>query len=263
VLINQEARRLAEAIPPSEVEDAYEKLIEQHGGEDEFYTQNGVSRAQEGEVKADIAHRLRVERVLESAYEGVQEPSDKDVKQFYGERKDEFMVPERIGVAHVVRHIDATTDPATARAEIEKAKQELDAGADFAEVAAKYSDCADNGGDLGVFPRGQMVEEFEHVVFTMAVGTTSGIFPSRFGFHIAHVYDRQPAAPQPLDDIRDQVVEHLREERRREAVEAYIDTLRQKATIEDTPEPEPEAAPETGAPEPVPDAVEPAEDAEA
>lgn len=249
VLINQEARRAAEPIPPKEIEEEYERLVQEHGGEDEFYEHSGLSRVQEGEVKADIEHRLRVERLLDGARARLKDPTDQEVAAYYEERKDEFMVPEQVGVAHIVKHIDASTDPAAARAELEKAKQELDDGADFATVAERYSDCPDSGGDLGLFSRGQMVEEFEHVVFTMPPGTVTDIFPSRFGFHIARVYDRQPAAPQPFEEIREQVVELLKEDRRREAVEAFIDGLREKATLEETQEPEePAETEEAGTP---------------
>ncbi len=238
VLINQEARRREEPVSPKEVEETYQQLMEQAGGEDEFYRQHDLTRADEGEVKADIEHHKRVEKLLETACDHLEEPTDEDIRAFYEEHKDDFMMPETVGVAHVVKHIDATTDPVAARKTLEQAKVELDAGADFAEVAEKYSDCPDNGGDLGHFPKGQMVEEFEHVIFTVPVDTVTDIFPTRFGFHIAKVYDHRPPAPQPLDEIRDQVADALRDDRRREAVEAFVDTLREQATIEETEEPD-------------------------
>jgi len=74
----------------------------------------------------------------------------------------------------------------TAEAEIARLKGEIDGGADFADVARRNSDCpsGQRGGDLGQFGRGQMVREFEDAVFGLAVGETSGVVETPFGYHL-------------------------------------------------------------------------------
>ena len=66
--------------------------------------------------------------------------------------------------------------------------KELEAGANFADLARKYSECPSKvqGGDLGQFGRGQMVPIFEHASFALPVGSVSSIIPTQFGFHIIH-----------------------------------------------------------------------------
>jgi parvulin-like peptidyl-prolyl isomerase len=73
-----------------------------------------------------------------------------------------------------------------ARAEIEAIKGEIDAGGDFADIAAEYSDCpsARDGGDLGSFGRGMMVAEFEHAAFALPIGEVSGVVETPFGYHL-------------------------------------------------------------------------------
>jgi parvulin-like peptidyl-prolyl isomerase len=59
-------------------------------------------------------------------------------------------------------------------------------GQDFAQLAAKYSKCPSgrNGGDLGFFQRGQMVQPFEDATYNLDVGTTSGPVQTQFGYHL-------------------------------------------------------------------------------
>ena len=98
---------------------------------------------------------------------------------------------------------------------------------------SKYSDCADSGGDLGYVTRGQLVEEFEDVVFNLNIGQVSDIFRTRFGFHIAKLYDRRPPAIPPLKEVKDQIVEQVVEQKREQALGEYLDALRSKATVEE------------------------------
>jgi parvulin-like peptidyl-prolyl isomerase len=81
--------------------------------------------------------------------------------------------------------------------------------------------------------RGQMVEEFEDVIFNLGVGQVSDIFRTRFGFHIAKVYAREPAAVAALEDVKGRITELLSEQIRSEAIDNFIDGLRNEAKIEE------------------------------
>lgn len=71
-------------------------------------------------------------------------------------------------------------------------KQQIADGADFAAVAAEHSSCPSgrNGGDLGSFGRGQMVPEFDQVVFNDEVGVVHGPVKTQFGYHLLEVQSR-------------------------------------------------------------------------
>jgi len=79
-----------------------------------------------------------------------------------------------------------------AEEECNNLKAEIEAGADFAEVAKKHSKCpsGQQGGALGEFSPGQMVKEFDDVVFTGDVGKVLGPVKTQFGYHLIEVTDR-------------------------------------------------------------------------
>ncbi|TVM04301.1 MAG: hypothetical protein CV087_01300 [Candidatus Brocadia sp. WS118] len=120
-----------------------------------------------------------------------------------------------------------------ARAKIESIKKELDEGADFAELAKKYSDCptGKTGGELGSFPRhGIMVEEFSKAAFATDVGKVSDPVKTEFGYHLIKVTAKTP----PKDVSFSQVKDKVREELIALEMNATIKYLKEKANIEIT-----------------------------
>ena len=71
-------------------------------------------------------------------------------------------------------------------------KNQIDEGADFAELAKKHSSCpsGQKGGDLGEFSPGMMVKEFDEVVFSAEVSVVQGPVKTQFGYHLLEVTDR-------------------------------------------------------------------------
>ncbi len=85
------------------------------------------------------------------------------------------------------RHILVKTEE-----ECEALKSEIEGGADFAEIAKKHSSCPSGrqGGDLGEFGPGQMVKEFDEVVFSGALNTVHGPVKTQFGYHLLEITKR-------------------------------------------------------------------------
>ena len=78
------------------------------------------------------------------------------------------------------------------KAKCEELKKEIESGADFGDVARQHSTCPSGrqGGDLGEFGPGQMVREFDEVVFSGALNTVLGPVQTQFGFHLLEVTSR-------------------------------------------------------------------------
>ena len=71
-------------------------------------------------------------------------------------------------------------------------KNQIDAGADFAELAREHSSCpsGQKGGDLGEFDPGMMVKEFDEVVFSAEISIVQGPVKTKFGYHLLEVTER-------------------------------------------------------------------------
>ena len=76
--------------------------------------------------------------------------------------------------------------------ECEDLKQQIEDGTDFAEAAQQHSKCpsGQQGGNLGEFSPGQMVQEFDQVVFSQEVGKVHGPVQTQFGFHLIEITSR-------------------------------------------------------------------------
>ena len=85
------------------------------------------------------------------------------------------------------RHILVET-----REQCESIKAEIEAGADFAELAKKHSQCpsGQSGGDLGEFSPGQTVKEFDDVVFSADLEKVHGPIQTQFGYHLIEITSR-------------------------------------------------------------------------
>jgi peptidyl-prolyl cis-trans isomerase C len=85
------------------------------------------------------------------------------------------------------RHILVATE-----AECLRLKTEIESGKDFVQIAKAHSQCPSGkrGGELGEFSRGQMVPEFDQVVFTKEVGKVHGPVKTQFGYHLVEVTKR-------------------------------------------------------------------------
>ncbi len=175
--------------------------------------------------------QIRLSRLLERITADVRRPSEHEVELYYQTHRLEFDAPERIHCRHIVKNVPET-DPEAALACIREAAAELQRGVSFSEVANRYSDCGAKGGELGWFPSGVMVEEFDNVVFSLKQGETSPVFETPFGFHIVLVVDRRPGGVRPFAEVREALAAELYNRRRQQAISAFVKGLWARAEIQ-------------------------------
>ena len=101
---------------------------------------------------------------------------------------------ETVDASHILFKVDDAAKDAEVKAKAEDILKQIRAGADFGELAQLYSDdsgSSERGGNLGPFPRGRMVREFETVAFSLQPGQVSDLVRTQFGYHIIKVLQHE------------------------------------------------------------------------
>lgn len=192
--------------------------------------QRGISEEQ---FRREFSDDIRVRKLIEQATEDAVAISDSDVQSFYEENQEQFKQPELATARHLLVAVKDDRDKEAMREKANALRARLVAGEDFAALVSAETD--DPGsketGGIYTFPRGQMVPEFENAAFTQEIGEIGDLVETRFGFHIIKVEKREPARDIPLDEVRSNVVSYLRNRKAPDAVQEYLNGLRQKAEI--------------------------------
>ncbi len=156
------------------------------------------------ELQEEISRALALSKYLETSV------SDADKKSYFDANKDAFN-GARVKASHVLidtRNLKTDAEKEEAKKMIGTVKMEIDKGADFAEMAKKYSNCpsAEKGGDIGFFQRkGSIVEDFAKVAFAMQVGEISEPVKTQFGYHIIKVTEKEEGKEVSYEDVSDMV----------------------------------------------------------
>ena len=155
---------------------------------------------------------------------GITVPAE-EVRAQYEARRKEFSMPEERRASHILltwEKDDKGQPKADGKAQALKLAETLMrevANADAAKFAAaarthsKDPGSAQQGGDLGFFPRGQMVKPFEEAAFSMKPGEVKGPIETDFGVHILRLAEIKPERVKPFEEVRAQVEADLKQQR--------------------------------------------------
>lgn len=141
-------------------------------------------------------------------------PSDPDVQAYYDNNLDRYTEEVDLRVSHILLRTQ-DQELADVQAQAESIAAEARGGADFAELARRYSEdegTREAGGDLGRITRGQMVPEFEGAAFALEQDEVSDPVTSMFGVHVIKATEKTGGATQTLDEVRDAIVDLLQQE---------------------------------------------------
>jgi len=159
----------------------------------------------------DLKTRLEDQSLLQKVQKKVMdsiEISDADMKAYYEDpkNKQQFIASETVEARHVFN---------TSKAKVLAAQKLLeadDSDANWKAVAAKYSmdpGSKDKGGNLGAFPKGRMMPEFEKVAFGIKPGTLSAPVKTQFGWHVIEVLKKNPPAKVSYEQAKSTIKKQL------------------------------------------------------
>jgi len=182
--------------------DAYKDKVEKSDAKlTSFFEENKAKYQTAPQVKIKYLQFLLADFNQDSA------PAEEEISKYYQSNVDKYTMPERRKARHILiktAATDSAEQKAAKRKKIDEIAEKIKAGEDFAELAKKNSEdtSAKQGGDLGLFGRGQMVKPFEDAVFAMKEGQTSDVVETTFGLHLIKLEKIEAAKTQSLDEVK-------------------------------------------------------------
>lgn len=233
-LLNQESRRRFPSVPEEDITARLNKLIDEAGGETQFYMNIGMPSRDEAVIRENVAGGVRLDKTLQAVYAPEPDPTEAELKACYEANLKHYMTEEEIKASHITKGLQGATSRQEIYQTMRELRSELLAGADFAKLAEEHRADEQQQVDLGWFKRGEFMEEFETIAFSMGEGEISPVFTTQLGFHICTVTGRKPSVARPFDEVRDAVKERFIEEYRDKKFNALLEELKATAKIEDT-----------------------------
>jgi hypothetical protein len=184
-----------------------------HLGEADREERLGLQRLTRSDVRGGIQSALEDEAFLKTRFQAIPEEA---ARAWYKAHARELRVPTLHRVSHIFlsRHGGKKPDRS---AEMQRIHRELQNGASFAALAARYSEDARSktqGGDLGWFTAGRMPEDFMKEVVKLRAGAASGPVETRLGWHVLLVTERREPRVPAFEEVREEILALLDHERR-------------------------------------------------
>ncbi len=177
-------------------------------------------------IKKELAIQVWQKRELDKV-----KVSDKELKSYYDNNKEEFNEKESVHARHIL-----VKEKSEALAIIDELKP-LKAKAlqeKFIELAKSKSTgpSGPKGGDLGFFAQGQMVPEFNDKVFSMKVGTvTDTPVKTQFGYHVIYLQEKKDKTTRSFAEVKSFIEQRLKMEKFKTYIQTKMKELEKQATI--------------------------------
>lgn len=213
----QEADDLGVNITDKQIEDRLTQIKKQYfGGKDSRYKaqlkQQGIT---EDQVRDDIESQLVSEQIFNKITTDVK-VTDADLRKYYNDHKSQYSVPEQRVIAHILVKKKSLAD---------QLYQQIQAGANFAKLAKKYSKDPGSkaqGGKLTI-SKGQTVAPFDQTAFLMHTGQVSHPVKTEFGYHIIKaIGEITPAKTTPYKDVKESIRQQLIQQRKNDAMTKWV-----------------------------------------
>jgi peptidyl-prolyl cis-trans isomerase D len=188
---------------------------------------------EEHKVELRIPEQRVVDYLLldQNALRDTIELSEDELFDYYEANPDEFAQEEQVRARHILLQVGSERTEQQAEEQMLAIRGRLEAGEDFAALATELSDDPGSkaqGGDLGLFARGQMIAEFEEAAFNAQPGEVVGPVRTNFGYHLIRVEERRDAGSTSFTDSQEQIRSRLLAQRAQDLAESKATELAER-----------------------------------
>jgi peptidyl-prolyl cis-trans isomerase SurA len=190
------------------------------------------------DFKSNICNQIITQDVMRQEVGSTIQITPGETRQYYAQHEQDYVQPESVHLDEILisTGADGAEDAqkvAAAKTKAEDIEARLHAGGDFSQLARSFSDgpTAAGGGDLGDYKRGQLPQELEEKTFSLKPGEWTDPILTRQGWIILKVTQHTAAGPAPYKDVQDQVADALYMSRMEPAIRAYLNKMRDTASI--------------------------------
>jgi len=232
-----EARKLSVQVADEEVEERISKLRDSYDNEEEFM----AALREAGESLSDLREKTRKQfMALKLANEKLRlleeeiVVSEDSILRYYQDNIEEYERPERVRVRQIFILSRASTDERDrALARLEELRIEIEAGADFADLAKLHSQApgAEEGGIIGWQERGDLVPALDEPAFSLQEGVTSEVLETAGGVHLLRVDERQEASYATFEEVRLMIEPRILAELAEDRYDKWLGDLRRRSSV--------------------------------
>lgn len=234
VLLNQEALKRFPTIAEEDITERLNRLIEEAGGETQFYMNIGMPYKDEAVVRENVKGGVRLDKMLGEVYGPEADYTEEELKAAYDKDQQLYMTEEMIQAAHITQGLQSAQSRTEVYQLMRDLRRQLLAGADFMKLAEENRADEQQQIDLGWFKRGEFMEEFEVIAFSLNEGEISPVFTTQLGYHLCTLLGRKAPEPIPFPAVREAVRQRLLEANKDTKFNEFIAELKKTAKIEDT-----------------------------
>ncbi|MRR55916.1 MAG: peptidylprolyl isomerase [Deltaproteobacteria bacterium] len=237
-LIEQKVKELDIRVSDEEVRQAIEDVKKTNSISEENLVAALAARGITfDEYKVQLKDQLERLRLISLEVRSKIQVSEKEIQDYFSAHAGNYQVDEAFHARQIFLAVPAAATEDQQKRILEKAEKvlrEAKSGADFSELAKKYSDdpSGKEGGDLGFLNKGELLPEFEKVLISMRVGEVSGLVRTSAGIHIIKLVDYREGKTQSLDSAKREVEDLLYKQKSEERFSQWLDGLRKNAAIE-------------------------------
>ncbi|GAF64556.1 hypothetical protein BTS2_1449 [Bacillus sp. TS-2] len=221
-VIELEAEKQGVTVSDEEINEEKQRYFDLYGGEEAFEEMLALNGVLMEDIENDITQYLLSRKMIEPSIE----ITDEDIQAHFDSNKEQYNQQEQVEASHIL---------VGSEEEAEEVIEKLNDGEAFSELAAEYStdeSNKDNGGELGFFGRGEMVEAFDAAVFEMDIDEISDPIETDFGFHVVQVTDKLEAEEAVLEDHKEEVESTLLDQKIQAQYNSWLSSVKEEYDIQ-------------------------------